>query len=188
MLWLGEAHSRPRCPLGSRLGHATADAGPEVSMIDLCSAFRRAALIIDPSPRKCKPRRVPWRIDIQYAIELAFQPLPISARPFGRSVSALRLPGWRSTSHCSYSVTRLPSQYQISMLMTEPLDLTDEERQALIALLRRTLDYTRYPRAPRFDPLKAILAKLDPRPPQPDPLPPLPAGAVPRVRRGRQRR
>jgi hypothetical protein len=30
-------------------------------------------------------------------------------------------------------------------LMTEQLDLTDEEKRALIALLRRTLDYTRYP-------------------------------------------
>jgi hypothetical protein len=72
--------------------------------------------------------------------------------------------------------------------MTEQLDLTDDEKQALVALLKRTLDYIRYPRAPRFDPLKAILAKLAPPEPRPEPLPPLPAGAVPRVRRGRQRR
>jgi hypothetical protein len=72
--------------------------------------------------------------------------------------------------------------------MTGQLDLTDEEKRALIALLKRTLDYTRYPRAPRLDPLKAILAKLEPPAPRPEPLPPLPAGAVPRVRRGRQRR
>ena len=68
-------------------------------------------------------------------------------------------------------------------LMTEQLDLTDEEKQALIALLRRTLEYGRYPLAPRLDPLKAILAKLDPPPPQPAPLPSLPA-AGPRVGRG----
>jgi hypothetical protein len=46
--------------------------------------------------------------------------------------------------------------------MTEQLDLTDEEKRALIALLKRTLEYARYPLAPRLDPLKAILAKLDP--------------------------
>jgi hypothetical protein len=72
--------------------------------------------------------------------------------------------------------------------MTEQLELTDEEKRALIALLKRTLHYTRYPLTPRLDPLKAILAKLEPSRPQPEPLPPLPAGAVPRVGHGRQRR
>jgi hypothetical protein len=46
--------------------------------------------------------------------------------------------------------------------MTEQLDLTDEEKRALIAALRETLDYARFPLAPRLDPLKAILAKLEP--------------------------
>jgi hypothetical protein len=41
------------------------------------------------------------------------------------------------------------------------LDLTDDEAAALARHLRQTLDYTRYPFAPRFDPLKAILAKLE---------------------------
>lgn len=72
--------------------------------------------------------------------------------------------------------------------MTEQLDLTDEEKRALIALLRRTLDYARFPLAPRLDPLKAILAKLEPPAPQPEPRPPLPAYAGPRAGRGRQRR
>jgi hypothetical protein len=71
--------------------------------------------------------------------------------------------------------------------MTEPLDLTDGEKRALIALLRETLEYARFPLAPRLDPLKAILAKLEPPPPRPAPRPPLPA-AGPRVGRGRQRR
>ncbi len=66
--------------------------------------------------------------------------------------------------------------------MPERLDLTAEEKAALIALLKRTLEYARYPLAPRLDPLKAILAKLEPPPPQPAPLPPLPAGAGPRHR------
>ena len=74
------------------------------------------------------------------------------------------------------------------MTDTEPLDLTDDEKRALIALLRQTLDYARFPRAPRLDPLKAILEKLDPPPPQPEPRPPLPAYAGPRVGRGRWRR
>jgi hypothetical protein len=69
--------------------------------------------------------------------------------------------------------------------MTEQLDLTAEEKQALIALLRETLEYARFPLAPRLDPLKAILAKLEPPPSQPSPLPPLPA-AGPRVGRGRR--
>ena len=38
-------------------------------------------------------------------------------------------------------------------------------RAALIALLKRALEYDRYPMAPRLDPLKAILAKLEPPPP-----------------------
>ena len=40
--------------------------------------------------------------------------------------------------------------------------LTVEERAALIGLLRRTLDEARYPFSHRYDPLKAILAKLGP--------------------------
>ena len=52
-------------------------------------------------------------------------------------------------------------------LMTEQLDLTDEETRALIALLRESLEYARFPLAPRLGPLRAILAKLEP----PAPLP-----------------
>jgi len=80
---------------------------------------------------------------------------------------------------------------------TKPLDLTDDERAALIALSKRTLDYARYPYSPRLDPLKAILAKLEPGPlphaPKApaapyQPPPPLPRGAAPSVGRGRRRR
>lgn len=46
------------------------------------------------------------------------------------------------------------------------LDLTDEEAAALRKHLREALDYTRYPFAPRLDPLKAILAKLEPPAPR----------------------
>jgi hypothetical protein len=68
------------------------------------------------------------------------------------------------------------------------LDLTDEEKRALIALLRETLEYARFPLAPRLDPLKAILVKLDPPPPKPEPLPPLRPGMGPTHGRHRQRR
>jgi hypothetical protein len=70
------------------------------------------------------------------------------------------------------------------------LDLTDEEAAALVRHLRQTLDYARYPFAPRLDPLKAILAKIDPPPPKPAPerLPPLKPGGAPSVGRGRRRR
>ena len=67
------------------------------------------------------------------------------------------------------------------------LDLTDEEPAALARRLREALDYARYPFAPRLDPLKAILAKLDPPKPQPEQLPPRKAGVAPSVGRGRRR-
>jgi hypothetical protein len=42
------------------------------------------------------------------------------------------------------------------------LDLTDEEKLALAAELRRTINEDRYPLSPRIRTLKAILAKLKP--------------------------
>jgi hypothetical protein len=45
------------------------------------------------------------------------------------------------------------------------LALTAEERAALIALLRRAIDEARYPYSRRYNPIKAILAKLEPPPP-----------------------
>lgn len=68
------------------------------------------------------------------------------------------------------------------------LDLTDEEKGALIALLKRTLEYARFPLAPRLDPLKAILAKLAPPEPRPEPLPPLHPGMGPTHGQGSRRR
>lgn len=59
------------------------------------------------------------------------------------------------------------------------LDLSDEEAAALtnhlrarLPAARQAIDYARYPLAPRLDPLKSILAKLDPPKPRPEPLPP----------------
>jgi hypothetical protein len=43
------------------------------------------------------------------------------------------------------------------------LALTAEEREALIGLLRRAIDDARYPYSRRYNPIKAILAKLDRR-------------------------
>jgi hypothetical protein len=68
------------------------------------------------------------------------------------------------------------------------LNLNDDEKAALVAHLRHALEYDPFPFAPRIDPLKAILAKLDPPTPQPEPLPPLKPGMGPRVGRGRWRR
>jgi hypothetical protein len=53
------------------------------------------------------------------------------------------------------------------------LDLTDDEAAALARYLRGKLDDERFPFAPRLDPLKAILAKLDPPAPRPEPPSPL---------------
>jgi len=50
------------------------------------------------------------------------------------------------------------------------LDLTDDETAALVRLPKRAIDNDRYPLAPRLDPLKAILAKIEPpREPRPPP-------------------
>jgi hypothetical protein len=69
------------------------------------------------------------------------------------------------------------------------LDLTDDEKLALVAHLRHALEYDPFPHAPRLDPLKAILAKLEPPAPKPElPLPPLKTGMAPVVRRRWRRR
>jgi hypothetical protein len=68
------------------------------------------------------------------------------------------------------------------------LDLSDEEAAALTRHLREALDYARYPLAPRLDPLKAILAKLEPPKPQPERLPPLKPGMGPTHGQKRRRR
>jgi hypothetical protein len=58
-----------------------------------------------------------------------------------------------------------------------PLDLADDEKAALIELLRDTIDRDRFPLSPRIGQLRAILAKLDPAPPRPAPYPaPKPIG------------
>jgi hypothetical protein len=68
------------------------------------------------------------------------------------------------------------------------LDLTDDEKLALVAHLRHALEYDPFPYAPRLDPLKAILANLEPPTPRPEPLPPIKAGmTTPRVGRGWRR-
>ena len=58
--------------------------------------------------------------------------------------------------------------------------LTQDEKTALAALLRRTIDADRYPLSPRISTLRDILAKLQPPEPAPAPLPPLKAYVPPR--------
>ena len=59
--------------------------------------------------------------------------------------------------------------------------LTDDEKTALVALLKRTIDDDRYPLSPRIRTLRGILAKLEP--PRPAPAP-LTAGAMSHRREG----
>jgi transposase len=68
------------------------------------------------------------------------------------------------------------------------LTLTAEEREALIGLLRRAIDEARYLYSRRYNPIKAILAKLEPAPAAPAPLPPLRPGMAPTHGRGPRRR
>jgi len=52
------------------------------------------------------------------------------------------------------------------------LELTDEQSEALIRLLSRTIDDDRYPVSPRIATLKQILGKLKPELARPASLPP----------------
>jgi hypothetical protein len=52
------------------------------------------------------------------------------------------------------------------------LDLTDDDKAALIELLRDMIDRDRFPLSPRIQQLRAILAKLAPALPRPQLLPP----------------
>jgi hypothetical protein len=42
------------------------------------------------------------------------------------------------------------------------INLTDDELAAVAAAVRRAIDTDRFPRAPRLDPLRSALAKLEP--------------------------
>jgi hypothetical protein len=68
--------------------------------------------------------------------------------------------------------------------------LTDDEKTALVGLLKRAIDADRYPFSPRISVLRGILAKLQPPIPVPAPPPPLrhyaPAPAKAAQRRARQ--
>jgi hypothetical protein len=68
------------------------------------------------------------------------------------------------------------------------LELTNEQKEALIRLLSRTSDGDRYPLSPRIVVLKEILVKLRPEPEPAAPRPPLRNYEPPRVGRYRRRR
>jgi hypothetical protein len=44
------------------------------------------------------------------------------------------------------------------------INLTDDELAAVTAAVRRTIEDDKFPRAPRLDPLRSALAKLDATP------------------------
>jgi hypothetical protein len=69
------------------------------------------------------------------------------------------------------------------------IDLTDAEHAALVALIRRAIEKDRFPRAPRLDPLRSALAKLDPAAAAAlrRPLTPKSAKTAPQTPKGRPR-
>ncbi len=67
-------------------------------------------------------------------------------------------------------------------------ELIDNGAAALAKHLQRTLDDDPFPLAPRLDPVKAILAKLEPPALQPPSLPPLKPGPAPSRGRYQRRR
>jgi hypothetical protein len=71
-------------------------------------------------------------------------------------------------------------QVELREMATEDLSrLTDDEKAALAALLKRTIDADRYPLSPRIGQLRGIPAKLEAL--KPAPLPPLRHYAPPRA-------
>jgi hypothetical protein len=66
--------------------------------------------------------------------------------------------------------------------------LADDEKVALVVLLRDAIDYARYPLSPRLAPLKAMLVKLNPPQPPTEPPPPLQARDAPSAGGRRRRR
>jgi len=68
------------------------------------------------------------------------------------------------------------------------LELTNEQTEALIRELSRTIDGDRYPLSPRIVTLKEILGKLQPEPERRAPPPPLRNYEPPRMGRYRRRR
>jgi len=65
--------------------------------------------------------------------------------------------------------------------------LTDDEKTALVTLLKRAIDADRYPLSPRIGQLRHILAKLQPPKPAPAPLPPQRRYAPPRAKAAQRR-
>ena len=65
--------------------------------------------------------------------------------------------------------------------------LSDDEKAALVELLKRTIDADRYPFSPRIGVLRGILAKLEGARPAPAPLPPLRRYEPPRHTAAQQR-
>jgi hypothetical protein len=73
--------------------------------------------------------------------------------------------------------------------MPDANDLSLEEWQAVIGLIRRTIAEDKFPLSPRLAPLKSALLKLDPKS-APKPrreLPPLPSGPMVGSRRKARR-
>ena len=54
------------------------------------------------------------------------------------------------------------------------INLTDDELAAVTAAIRRLVDEDQFPHAPRLDPLKAALGKLNAAPANPTPPPKAP--------------
>jgi hypothetical protein len=62
------------------------------------------------------------------------------------------------------SHNRFVNRDPLAYIQAMPLDLTDDEREALTRHLRAHIQGDPYPFAPRLKPLKRILEKLDPQP------------------------
>ena len=68
--------------------------------------------------------------------------------------------------------------------MTPTIDFTDDELAAVAAAIRRAIEEDRFPHAPRLDPLRAALGKLEAAPePTPPPKAPTVARGDKRARR-----
>jgi hypothetical protein len=67
------------------------------------------------------------------------------------------------------------------MADTDIIHLTGDEKDTLVAALKRAIDGDRYPLSPRVMALKSILGRLGPPKPAPPPLRPVQYFAPPRA-------
>jgi hypothetical protein len=125
-------------------------------------------LAVRPRPTSC----IVWE-DKPYFMEMERRPLELQ-EVFDAGIV--------ECAH-GHDIARAPGSYHITRMALD--DLTDDELQAVIALVRNKVREHRFPHSDRIRTLRNALSKLDPASaPKPvEPRPALPSGTRPRKAR-----